>query len=319
MIAKKPVVLQIFPFPFPEAAQRLAQQFELIELWNEDDPDAVLASCADRVQLMVTSALKHTPAALIDRLPALKAICSLGVGYDAIDVKHAQSKDISVSNTPDVLNDCVADLAWALILSTARRTGHAERYARQGLWESDGAFPLARKVSHQKLGILGLGRIGMAIAQRAEGFNMQVRYHNRNPRPDAPYPYQATLGELAAWADFLVVATVGGEATRHLVDRDVLKALGPDGIIINIARGSVIDEAALITALQQGDIAAAGLDVYEDEPRIPEALKSLDNVVILPHIASATRETRRGMADLVVQNVESYFAKGELLTPIPRL
>lgn len=319
MSAAKPVLLQTTPYAFPHVVEHLAQHFDVIELWKAENPQALLQARGQEVVAMATSALTHTPATLIDQLPALKVICSLGVGYDSIDVKHAQQKGISVSNTPDVLNDCVADLTWGLILATARQMGSAERFARAGLWQPGHNFPLSTRVSHKKLGIVGLGRIGIAIAQRAAGFGMNIRYHNRYPRQDVDYGYEATLDGLARWADFLVVATVGGDSTRHLINQDILQALGPDGILINISRGSVVDEQALILALQQGQIRAAGLDVYDAEPHIPEALKVLDNVVILPHIASATLETRRDMASLVVSNLDAYFSKGTLLTPIPPL
>ncbi len=319
MTTATPVLLQLLPLPFPEAQQRLAQHFDVIQLWNEQDPDAVIAARRDEIVALVTSAMTPTSAALIDKLPNLRAICSHGVGYDAIDVKHAQQKGIQVSNTPDVLNDCVADLALGLLLATARKLGHAERYVRGNLWGTDAKFPLAVKVSHKKIGIVGLGRIGMAIAQRAKGFDMEIRYHNRRERADVGLRYEPSLQQLADWADFLVIATVGGPETRHLVNGEVIKALGPDGILINIARGTVVDETAMVNALASGELGGAGLDVYESEPTVPEALKSLDNVVIVPHIASATNETRRAMSDLVAANAQAYANTGKVITPIPPL
>lgn len=319
MTTKKPALLQLLPFSAPYAAERLATHYELIELWKAPDANTTIADRQDDIQVLVTSAMTPTPAELMDKLPNLKAICSLGVGYDAIDVRHAQQKGIPVSNTPEVLNDCVADLAFGLLLATARRLGHAERYVRANQWGSDIAFPLGVKVSHKKMGIVGLGRIGMAIARRASGFDMEVRYHNRRARTDVDLGYEASLTELAKWADFLVIATVGGASTRGLINHDILKALGPQGIVINIARGSVIDEDALVEALASGELGGAGLDVYVDEPKVPEALKTMDNVVIVPHIASATTETRKAMADLVLDNVDAYATTGKLITPIPAL
>lgn len=319
MTTATPVLLQLLPLPFPEAQQRLAQLFDLIELWKEQDPDAVIAARQDEIVAVVTSAMTPTSAKLIDKLPNLRAICSHGVGYDAIDVKHAQKKGIQVSNTPDVLNDCVADLALGLLLATARRLGQAERYVRSNLWGTDAKFPLGVKVSHKKIGIVGLGRIGMAIAQRAKGFDMEIRYHNRRQRTDVGLTYEPSLVELAAWADFLVIATVGGPDTRHLVNDDVIKALGRDGILINISRGTVVDETAMVNALVSGELGGAGLDVYESEPTVPDALKTLDNVVIVPHIASATSETRKAMADLVAANAEAFAKTGNVITPIPPL
>jgi lactate dehydrogenase-like 2-hydroxyacid dehydrogenase len=319
MTRTKPTLLQLLPFPFSEVQQRLNQHFDVIELWTEPDPDAVIAARASDIVALVTHALMNTRADLIDRLPRLQVICSNGVGYDGIDVKHAQAKGIQVSNTPEVLNDCVADHAMGLLLATARKLGHAERYVRAGLWGTDAAFPLGIKVSHKKMGIVGLGRIGMAIAQRARGFDMEIRYHNRNERHDVDMGYEASLTALAQWADFLVVATVGGATTRHLVNEDILNALGPNGILVNIARGSVIDEEAMVRALVERRLGGAGLDVYVAEPSVPEALKALDNVVVVPHIASATTETRRAMSDLVVSNAVSFITTGKLVTPVAAL
>lgn len=312
-------ILQLLPLNTPYAQERLSKHFDVIELWKEADPKAVIAQRKDNIQLVVTSAMTPTPADLIDSLPQLKAICSQGVGYDAIDVKHAQSKGIQVSNTPDVLNDCVADLAFGLLLAGARKLGHAERYVRANLWGGDTQFPLGTKVSHKKLGIVGLGRIGMAIAQRAAGFDMDIRYHNRSVRSDVSYGYEASLVDLAAWADFLIIATVGGDSTRGLVNAEVLKALGPNGMIVNISRGSVIDETALVNALASGELGGAALDVYEAEPKVPDALKAMDNVVLVPHIASATNETRKAMIDLVLDNVDAYATTGKVITPVPAL
>lgn len=320
MNTSKPALLQMLPFStVPYSSERLSKHFDVIELWNAPDAQAAIADRKDDITALVTSAMTSTPADLIDALPNLKAICSNGVGYDAIDVRHAQSKGIQVSNTPDVLNDCVADMAFGLLLATARKLGHAERYVRAHQWGSADGFPLGTRVSGKKLGIVGLGRIGQAIAQRAAGFDMEIRYHNRRQRDDVTLSYEASLIDLASWADFLVVATVGGPSTRHLINADILKALGPQGIIINIARGSVIDEAALVNALSSGELGGAGLDVYEAEPTVPEALKSLDNVVIAPHIASATSETRKAMADLVLDNVDAFATTGKVITPVPAL
>jgi lactate dehydrogenase-like 2-hydroxyacid dehydrogenase len=319
MTRSKPVLLQLLPFTLPDLQQRLAQTYQVIELWNAGNRDAVINQYADQITVMTTSAMTSTRADLIDRLPNLKAICSFGVGYDSIDVAHAQSKNIQVSNTPDVLNDCVADTAMSLLLATARRISHGDRYVRANAWGSGHAFPLGTSVSRKKLGIVGLGRIGMSIAERAAGFAMTIRYHNRSRRNDVNYDYCASLMELAQWADFLVVATVGGASTRHLIDTNILNALGPNSIIVNISRGSVIDERALVKALEEGRLGGAGLDVFENEPNVPDALKTMDNVVLAPHIGSATTETRRVMATLVLDNALHYASKGELLTPIPPL
>jgi len=250
---------------------------------------------------------------LIAALPRLKVISSFGVGLDKIAVDAAKARGIAVGYTPDVLNDCVADLAFALLLDVVRQTSHADRFVRSGAWLK-GNFPLARKVSGARLGVVGLGRIGRTIAQRSTGFEMAVRYHSRNAVADVPWGHEPSLIELARWADFLIVITAGGAATRHMINAQVLDALGPDGYIVNVARGSVIDETALVQALTDQRIAGAGLDVFDDEPRVPEALFKLDNVVLAPHIASATRETRQAMADRVFDNLQAYFSTGRTVS-----
>jgi lactate dehydrogenase-like 2-hydroxyacid dehydrogenase len=214
-----------------------------------------------------------------------------------------------------VLNDCVADLAFGLLIDISRGISAGDRFVRRGDWERNG-FPLATRVSGKRLGVLGLGRIGQAIAKRSTGFDMEVRYHSRRPMADVSWGYEASAAALADWADFLVVACAGGPSTRHLVSAEVLAALGPKGFLINISRGTVIDEQALVQALAGKRIAGAALDVFENEPHVPAALMSLDNVVLLPHVASNTHETRKAMNDLVASNLRSYFARGQLETPI---
>lgn len=316
----KPKLLQLLALPMlPDAQQRIEQHYRSIRLWQAGDPNALMQEHAGDIEVLIASAFHPARATLIDQLPNLKAICSLGVGYDSIDVKHAQARNIQVSNTPDVLNDCVADLTWGLILSAMRGMGQAERYLRDDKWGNQLAtLPLGRRVTGKRLGIVGLGRVGLAIAQRAGGFSMDLRYHNRRPRTDVAWAYEKNLLALATWSDILVVATVGGPATRHLIDRQVLKALGSEGVLINVARGSVVDENALIEALSSGVIAGAGLDVFESEPHVPDALKALDNAVLMPHIASATTETRQAMVNLLLENAESYARTGKVLTPVPQ-
>ena len=293
----------------------LAQEFDVHQLWKEPDQAAFLAAHGSAFVGLATSARWGADAALIEALPNLKVISSFGVGVDTIDVAAATMRGVLVGNTPDVLNDCVADIAFGLLIDVARGISASERFVRRGDWQR-GAFALQTRVSGKRLGILGLGRIGRAIAKRGSGFDMDVRYHNRRRVEDVGFNYEASLADLARWADFLVVASAGGPETRHLVSADVLNALGPQGFLINIARGSVIDEAALVDALVNKKIAGAGLDVFENEPQVPEALLSLDNVVLLPHIASGTHETRQAMADLTLANLRSYFADGRLLAPV---
>ena len=293
----------------------LAEHFDVHPLWSEPDPRAFLAARGGEFVGLVTSARFGADRALMAALPRLAVIANFGVGVDTIDLEAARERRVAVANTPDVLTDCVADLAFGLVIDVARGLSAADRFVPRGDWLC-GPFPLASRVSGKRLGIVGLGRIGAAIARRAGGFDMPVRYHNRRPVEGTPHQYEARLPALAEWADFLVVACSGGAATRHLVSRPVIDALGPAGYLINISRGSVVDEAALVEALQAGRIAGAGLDVFEDEPNVPATLFALDNVVLLPHIASATRETRQAMADCVVANLRSWFDHGRLLTPV---
>jgi lactate dehydrogenase-like 2-hydroxyacid dehydrogenase len=251
-------------------------------------------------------------------LPALEIVGHFGVGYDGIDAAHAATLGIAVTNTPDVLTDEVADTAVALTLMTVRELHHAEAHARSGDWETKGPYPLTRfSMRRKSVGIMGLGRIGLAIAHRLESFGVTLHYHNRSKRSDVAYPYHATLGDLAEAVDILLIAAPGGASTDRAVDATVLKRLGPDGILINIGRGSTVDEAALIEALQSGTIAAAGLDVFADEPRIPAELRALRNTVLLPHVASASRDTRIAMGDLVADNLSRWFAGQDLATPVP--
>jgi hydroxypyruvate reductase len=245
-------------------------------------------------------------------MPALRVISSFGVGLDKVDVDAARARGVAVGYTPDVLNDCVADTAFALLMDVSRKVSAADRFVRRGDWLK-GAFPLTSRVSGKRLGMVGMGRIGRVIAHRSSGFDMEVRYHSRNKSSDVSYGYEPSLEALASWADYLVVATAGGPETRHLVSASVLEALGPDGYLVNIARGTVVDEAALVDALVNQRIAGAGLDVFEDEPKVPEALFALDNVVLQPHLASGTHETRAAMAQLVFDNLQAFFSTGKVL------
>ena len=310
----RPRVLQIGPLT-ERFNRELATRYAVTPLWLQADPQEFLREQGAQFELLATSARFGCSAEQLERLPNLKAICSFGVGHDALAVEAARDRGIQISTTPDVLNDCVADLAMGLIIDSARRMSASDRFLRAGNW-ADGAFPLGRKVSGKRLGIVGLGRIGEAVVQRASGFAMDVRYHNRKPLAGSPYAYEPQLIELARWADFLVLTCPGGAATHHLIDRAVLEALGPEGILINISRGSVVDQAALIAALQSGTLGAAGLDVYEAEPQVPAALRELDNVVLLPHIGSASEETRWQMEQLLLANLQAFIERGELLTPL---
>ncbi|HLU56947.1 MAG TPA: 2-hydroxyacid dehydrogenase [Pseudonocardia sp.] len=293
------------------------ERFELIRLWEAADPDAVLAERGADVRGLATGGHHTVDAALLDRLPNLQIVANFGVGYDTVDVEAATERGVIVTNTPGVLDDEVADTALGLMLMTVRELGRAERYLRAGRWATEGNYPLTDlTMTGRRLGILGLGRIGEAIAKRAEAFKVTIAgYHNRS-RKDVPYRYYPSLVEMARDVDTLVVVVPGNASTRHLVNAEVLEALGPDGVLINIGRGTVVDEAALIAALKTRTIRAAGLDVFEDEPNVPQELIDLDNAVLLPHVGSASKPTRRAMGQLVVDNLTTWFAEGRALTPV---
>lgn len=310
-----PEILLVGPLAPPPIMAALETEFTVHRLWEAPDRAALLAAVAGRVRGMATTGELGASAELMDALPKLEIIACYGVGVDAIDRAQARARGIVVTNTPEVLNDDVADLAIALMLAVARRLGEADRFVRSGRWLQE-KLGLGHRVSGKRLGIVGLGRIGQVIARRAAAFDMQIGYHQRRASPDLPYPYYADLVELARDSDFLVVIVPGGAATRHLIDRAVLDALGPKGTLINVARGSVVDETALVEALAEGRLGAAGLDVFANEPKVPETLFAMDNVVLLPHIGSATLETRAAMGQLVIDNLRAHFAGQPVLTPV---
>ena len=278
--------------------------------------DDLGADAAARAIVAVTSGVWGVRSEHLDRLPGLRAVVNFGVGYDSTDISEAANRGIVVSNTPDVLTDCVADTAVGLLIDVMRRLSAADRFVRRGEWARGRVPALASRVTGARVGILGLGRIGLAIAHRLEAFDARISYHNRREREDVSYSYAASPVELAGGCGVLVVAAAGGAESRHLVDGAVLSALGPEGFLVNVARGSVVDETALVAALEEGQIAGAGLDVFADEPHLPAALLDRDDVVLLPHVGSATRETRGAMTDLVLANVASFLADGTLVTPV---
>ncbi len=277
---------------------------------------AIVDEPSDEVVAAITSSRYGVTNEQMDAMPALRAIVHFGVGYETTDVEYARARGIAVSNTPDVLTDCVADLAVGGLIDVLRRLSAADRFVRRGDWVR-GQFPLATRVTGREVGILGLGRIGRAVAHRLAAFGARLSYHSRHRVPGVPYAYAESPAALAAAVDVLVVATSGGPATAGLVSAPVLAALGPSGYLVNIARGSVVDEQALVEALTSGTIAGAALDVFADEPNVPAPLLSLDNVVLLPHIASATTETREAMGDLAFRNLRQFLAEGTLITPVP--
>jgi lactate dehydrogenase-like 2-hydroxyacid dehydrogenase len=299
----------------PRVRARLADRFDLLEISNATAAD-VDAGELERVRGAAVSG--RFPASLIERLPKLEVIGSFGVGYDGVDVTAAAAAGVVVTNTPDVLNDEVADTAIALLLNTMRQFYFAERYLRDGRWEKEGAFPLSPlSLKGRKVGLHGLGRIGMEIANRLLPFKVELSYHTRRPRTGVDFVYHDTLTGLAKAVDVLISIVPSTPETNGAINAEVLSALGQNGVLINVGRGSTVDEPALIAALQAGTIAAAGLDVFADEPRVPQALIDLPNVSLLPHVASASVPTRDAMADLVVDNIVSWFDTGRPLTAVP--
>lgn len=273
---------------------------------------------AERAEIRAVALMGVFTADMMDQLPNLEIIAHFGVGYDGVNATHAAANGIVVTNTPDVLTEEVADTTLGLLLNVVRELSRAETYLRAGRWEKDGNYPLTpMTLRGRSAGIMGLGRIGLAIARRLEAFGVSVAYHNRARRDDVAYAYHARLEDLAAAVDTLIIAAPGGAGTDKAVNGAVLKALGPDGVLINIGRGTTVDEAALIEALKDGTIRAAGLDVFENEPRVPQALIDLENTVLFPHVASASIYTRKAMGDLVIRNLEAWFAGEPPVTPVP--
>jgi hydroxypyruvate reductase len=293
----------------PEVQKELAARYRL---HGSGDFDKV----ADIVRGCVTNGHSGPPPEMIDRMPKLEIIASASVGYDGIPVEYARSKGIPVTNTPEVLNDDVADLAIALMIMTARNLVTTDRYVRSGRWPKEGEYPLSNRASGKRVGILGMGRIGKQIGQRAEAMNNTVAYHSRTPVADVRYKHYPDLVALAKNSDFLVVIIPSTPQTQKIVSKAVIEALGPTGILVNVARGAVVDEDALVEALKSGKLGGAGLDVFVNEPQVPEALFAMDNVVLQPHVGSATHETRRAMSQLVLDNLDAKFAGKPLLTEI---
>lgn len=301
----------------PSLAETLHTTYDALVLPEGPGREAFLAEHGPMIEVAVTSGRAGVSTAVMNSLPSLRAVVNFGVGYDTTDTALAKERGILVANTPDVLTDCVADIALGLTIDLLRGLSASDRFVRRGDWAGGAGYPLMRKVSGKRVGILGLGRIGQAIATRFEAFGCPISYHNRREMAVLGYAYAVSPVALAAGVDILVVATAGGAETARLVDRAVLEALGPDGYLVNIARGSVVDEDALVDLLTSGGLAGAGLDVFAAEPHVPEALLELDNVVLLPHLASGTVETREAMARLTLDNLDRYLDDGTLVTPVP--
>jgi len=292
----------------------LMAEFDAHKLWEAPDKKQFIEKHKN-ARGLATFGPMTVDGRFIDQFPKLEIIANFGVGVDAINLDDAKKRKIIVTNTPDVLNECVADTGIALVLNTLRKFPQSEQHLRAGNWVAKGPYPLCTSLGGKTMGILGLGRIGEAVAKRAMACGMKIRYHNRNKK-DAPYPYDPDPVTLAKNSDVLMVITPGGPETSQLVNAQVLDALGPKGYLINIARGSVVDEPVLLRYLQEKKIAGAGLDVFADEPRVPPEFFGLDNAVIFPHVASATVETRKAMGDLQIENLRRHFAGKPVLTRV---
>jgi hydroxypyruvate reductase len=308
-------LLQVSQLP-PFVVDRLKKDFTVHDFVNPADPDKLLDEVGPRIRGIVAGGMKGPNANLINRLEKLEIIASMSVGFDATDVVAAQARGVMVTHTPEVLTGDVADLVMTFILMAPRRIGEAERFLRQGKWLG-GRMDLGTTVRGKRLGILGLGRIGRAVARRAEVFGLHIAYHDIKPMGDLAYRSYPSLLDLAEASDMLLIACEGGQATRGLIDGAVLNALGPAGFLINAARGTIIDQAAMVAALREGRIAGAALDVFDGEPNVPAELMAMENVVLTPHIASSTHETRRAMGDLVYDNLRAHFDGKPVLTPVP--
>lgn len=300
---------------FPSVLRDLGERFTVHHIPEREG----LADLSSEQRESIKGFASHgwAPADVIDSFPNLEIISSFGVGYDGVAASHAASKGVFACHTPDVLNDDVANTAIALVLMTDRRFVVQDRYLREGRWLREGNAPLTRSLWGKTVGIVGLGRIGEAIAEKLSVFKCTTVYHSRNKKSGVPYRYYGDLVEMAGDCDILIVITPGGPTTDKLIDREVIEALGPEGTLVNVARGTVVDEPAMVKALQDGRLGAAGLDVFEKEPNVPEELFDMDNVVLTPHVASATQETRQAMSDLVVENLITYFQTGRPTAPVP--
>jgi lactate dehydrogenase-like 2-hydroxyacid dehydrogenase len=300
----------------PVVLEGVSRLFTVHHLASASDPKAFLAEVGPRVRGIARGGHAGIDRALIEGLPKLEIIASFGVGYDGIDLVAAAERGVIVTNTPDVLTEEVADTSLGLLLMTVRELSAAERHLRAGDWARKGPYPLSPSLRDRTVGIIGLGRIGLAIARRLDAMKVAVAYHSRRPVSNVPYKYYDSVLSLAAGVDVLLAIVPGGASTRNIIDAKVLEALGPNGILINVGRGSSVDEPALIEALRNRTILAAGLDVFANEPNVPAELMALPNAVLLPHVGSASVYTRAAMGQLVVDNLRSWFQDGRPLTPV---
>ncbi|MHB1303082.1 MAG: 2-hydroxyacid dehydrogenase [Acidiphilium sp.] len=298
----------------PVVDEAMDSRFDVLRDRN-GELDEIIAEHGGEIRGIVTRGRRPTDDALMARLPKLELVANFGVGYDTVDAVAAAKRGVVVTNTPDVLNDEMGDFTVGLLLATIRQLPQADRYLRAGSWPG-AAFPLGTSLRGRSIGIAGMGRIGRVIARRLSGFDLPISYHARNKVADLPYKHYPSLRDLAAAVDVLIVVLPGGAATRHAVNAEVLKALGPEGVLVNVARGSVVDEDALVAALHDGTILAAGLDVFANEPHVPDELRKMEHVVLVPHVGTATHHTRGLMADLLIRNVISWFEGKGPITPV---
>ncbi len=311
----RPEILMMSPL-FQPTSRVLEERYVCHHLWEQTDPAHALSQLADRIEAMTSLAgAARVDRATIQALPRLKLIANFGVGVDGIDLQACRDHGVTVCNTPDVLTEDVADFALGLLLATIRQIPQGDRYVRQGQWLTAN-MALTQTLQRRRVGIVGLGRIGQAIARRCAAFNTELAYFGPRHKPDMPYQYFDDLVAMSQWADVLIAACPGGPGTRHLISRPVLSALGPQGVFINIARGSVVDQEALVELLGSGELGSAGLDVFDDEPRVPQALIALPHIVLQPHQASASVATRTAMGQLVIDNLAAHFAGQAYLTPV---
>lgn len=311
----KPVLLGMLHL-FPSTQEELEQRYEIVRYWEAEDPAQLLESISGTCVGVVTDGGRGVEAEVLEKLPNTKIVAVFGVGVDSVDLKYCADNNIPVTNTPDVLSADVADLAIALGLAVCRQLVVGDKYSRQGRWASEGPMPLTTRMCGKRAGIFGMGSIGRTLAKRLHGFDMQISYCNRREKPDTPYAYNASLVDMAKQVDFLFITASATADSIGAINADVLKALGETGYLINVSRGTLVDQPALIDALTSNSIAGAGLDVFAAEPSIPEELCQLDNVVLQPHHASGTWETRGAMGQLVLDNLEAHFSNKTLITPV---
>lgn len=315
-MTERPDVILTTDFWHPEAVRRLGEAYTVHDATTSDKLAAVLAEAADRIRAVATDGINGIPNSVLEKLPNVEIVGNNGVGYDKVDVAWCNERGIKVCNTPGVLNEAVAELTLALMLAHARRIPEYDAYVREGRWEREGAAPVTLQLAGARAGIIGLGRIGRAIAKRCEAMGMSVAYHNRRPVEDATYAYHPDARSLAENVDWLIAILPATPETLGIVSREVLEALGPDGVFVNVGRGPLHDEAALIDLLQNGKLGGAALDVFAQEPHVPEALRRAPNVTLSPHQGSATHVTRIGMGQLVIDNFDAHFAGQPLLTEV---